>query len=317
MKIPSFLRGAPRYRSLFLLGGAMLATAISLQCDPDNGLATLLSGVAIIQAIWAVAASHWVRKALMDYPEADMRRLFAKAGQESTGAGLALIAIAIVIVGLLLVMAPRAHASDLPAGAIRYLPLLKAEQERLWLDHPKPVLLAALVEQESCPSLRSRSCWNPAARLKSDREEGAGMGQITRTWRADGSARFDSLAGLRAAYGSELGAWNWDNVYQRPDLQLRAIVLMSRDAWRPFRAAPAALAFGDAAYNGGAAGVQQERRACALIAGCDPGQWFGHVDAHCLKSRQSLYGGRSACDINREHVRNVMLIRPAKYSEFL
>ena len=314
MKLPDFLRGAPRYRSLFLLGGAMLATFISLQCDPDNGLSTLLSGVAIIQAIWAIAASHWVRKALMDYPEADMRRLFAKAGQEPTGAGLALVAIAIIVVGLLLVMAPRARASELPVGAVKYLPALRAEQQRLWPDHPRPALLAALVEQESCPSLRARSCWNPAARLRSDREEGAGMGQITRTWRADGSARFDSLASMRAAYSGELGAWSWDNVYQRPDLQLRAIVLMSRDTWRPFRSASAALAFGDAAYNGGAAGVQQERRACAMTAGCDAGQWFGHVAAHCLKSRQPLYGGRSACDINREHVRNVMLIRPAKYS---
>jgi hypothetical protein len=44
-----------------------------------------------------------------------------------------------------------------------------------------------------------------------------------------------------------------------------------------------------------------------------PGEWFGNVELHCLKSRQPLYGGRSACDINREHVRNVMLVRPAKY----
>lgn len=102
-------------------------------------------------------------------------------------------------------------------------------------------------------------------------------------------------------------------MYQRPDLQLRAIVLMSRDAYRPFHAAPAALAFGDAGYNGGVGNVQRERRACALVAGCDPGVWFGQVEQHCLKSKAALYGGRSACDINREHVRNVMLVRSAKY----
>ena len=139
------------------------------------------------------------------------------------------------------------------------------------------------------------------------------MWQITRAYRADGSERFDSLSSLRTQYSSELGALSWKNVYQRPDLQIRAIVLMSRDAAKPFRSTPAMLAFGDAGYNGGTGGVQKERRACQLTAGCDAGQWFGNVEAHCLKSRQHLYGGRSACDINREHVKNVLLVRRAKY----
>jgi hypothetical protein len=303
-----------RHRSLFLFGGAILAAIASFYTDPDaHGLSTILGGLAIIQGIWAVAAAHWGRKALTDYPEADQRRLFAKAAETSTGAGLALIALAIVFFGLLLVFAPRAHADPLPAGFAAYGPVLKAEQRHYWPDHPDPAILAALVEQESCASIRSPKCWNPGARLKSAREEGAGMGQITRAYRADGSLRFDSLAGLRGQYGTELAGWSWDNVYKRPDLQLRAVVLMSRDSARTFRGAPAMLAFGDAGYNGGVAGVQKERRACKLSAGCDPGQWFGHVATHCMKSRQPLYGNRSACDINREHVHNVLNVRRAKY----
>lgn len=303
-----------RHRTLFLFGGAILAALASFFTDPDDrGLSTLLGGLAIVQGVWAVAASHWARKALTDYPEADMRRLFAKASEESTGAGLALIALVILLVGLLLVFAPRAHADTLPAGFVQYGLILKAEQAKYWPDHPDPAILAALVEQESCVSLKSARCWNPAARLKSAREEGAGMGQITRAYRADGSLRFDALADLRGQYSAELAGWSWDNVYARPDLQLRAVVLMSRDSARAFRGASAWLAFGDAGYNGGTAGVQRERRACKLSAGCDPAQWFGHVEAHCLKSRQPLYGGRSACDINREHVRNVLLVRRAKY----
>lgn len=312
--IQKFLRGLLRHRSLFLFGGAIVAAIASLYSDPDHGFSTVLGGLAILQGIWAVAASHWARKALMDYPAADMRRLFEQAGKESTGAGLALIAISIVLVGLMLVFAPRAHAGELPVGAIKYLPVLKAEQQRLWPDHPRPVLLAGLVEQESCASLRSRSCWNPGAQLKSAREEGAGVGQITRAYRADGTVRFDALADLRAQYAGELGTLSWSTVYERPDLQLRALVLMSRDSARQFRAAPAMLEFGDSGYNGGPAGVQRERRACALAARCDPGLWFGNVELHCLKSRTALYGGRSACDINREHVRNVLEVRPAKYS---
>ncbi len=302
-----------RHRTWFLIGGAILAAAASFYTDPDSGLSTLLGGLAIVQGVWAVAAAHWGRKALTDYPEADQRRLFAKALETSTGAGLALIALAIVFVGLLLVFAPRAHADTLPDGFATYGPILKAEQRAYWPDDPDPAILAALVEQESCASLKSARCWNPAARLKSAREEGAGMGQITRAYRADGSLRFDALAGLRGQYGADLAGLSWDTVYQRPDLQLRALVLMSRDSARTFRGAPAWLAFGDAGYNGGIAGVQKERRACKLSTGCDPGQWFGNVELHCLKSRQPLYGGRSACDINREHVRNVLLVRRAKY----
>ena len=303
-----------RHRSLFLFGGAIIAAALSYYSDPDaNGLSTILGGLAIIQGIWAVTAAHLGRKALTDYPEADQRRLFTKAGESPVGAGLALIALAIVFVGLLLVFAPRAHADTLPAGFHTYGATLRAEQRQFWPDHPDPAALAALVEQESCVSLKSSKCWNPGARLKTDREEGAGMGQITRAYRADGSMRFDALADLREQYDAELGALSWDSIYQRPDLQLRALVLMSRDAARPFRASAAWLHFGDAGYNGGVAGVQKERRACKLSAGCDPAQWFGHVERHCLKSRQPLYGGRSACDINREHVHNVFLVRRAKY----
>ncbi|MFZ3289251.1 MAG: hypothetical protein WA191_20725 [Telluria sp.] len=311
------LRRCARHRSLFLLGGAAAALCGSLYSDPDHGLSTVLGGLAIIQGIWAVAAAHLARKALMDYLEADMRTLFRRAGGDSIGAGLALIAIAIILFGLLMVFSPRAHAGDLPAGFFTYGQVLKVEQRRHWPAHPDPAVLAALVEQESCVSLTSKSCWNPRARLKTSREEGAGMGQITRAYRVDGGLRFDSLDGMRSQYSAELGELSWSTVYARPDLQLRALVLMSRDATRPFRPAPAMLAFGDAAYNGGGADVQKERRACALSAGCDPGEWFGHVERHCMKSRRPLYGNRSACDINREHVRNVLRVRRAKYAPFM
>lgn len=303
-----------RHRHLFLLGGTLLALVLSLLSDPDSGLSTLLGGVAIVQGIWAVTVAHWARKALADYPEADQRGLFAKALETSTGAGLALIALSILFFGLLLVFAPRAHAAaEPPPGYFQYGPVLRAELQKYWPSHPDFPSVAALVEQESCVSLKSPRCWNPGARLKTSREEGAGMGQITRAYRQDGSLRFDALAGLVDQYGDDLHGLSWDTVYQRPDLQLRALVLMSRDAAQPFRHTLAWLQFGDAGYNGGVAGVRRERSACALTPLCDPGQWFGHVEMHCLKSRQPLYGGRSACDINREHVANVFLVRRARY----
>ena len=156
-----------RHRWVFLVIGSLLAAFFSWHTDPDaNGLSTLLGGLAIIQGIWAVAAAYWSRRALMDYPEANMQSLFAKAAQEPTGAGLALIAMAIIFMGLLLVFSSRAHADPLPAGFLKYGDTLKAEQRAHWPGHPDPAALAALVEQESCVSLKSAKCWNPAARLK-------------------------------------------------------------------------------------------------------------------------------------------------------
>jgi len=302
-----------RGRSLVLFGGALLVLFASLYSDPDGGLSTALGGLSISQGIWAVTAAFVLLKVLHDYQESDTRYLFTKAREGSIGSGLALVAKAISFFALVSVFAPRAHAAELPAGFRQYGPMLAAEQRHYWPGHPDPALLYALVAQETGPCPKARSCWNPKARLKSAREEGAGMGQLTRAYRADGSLRFDALAGLRKQYGDDLAELTWGNVYNRPELQFRAIVLMSRDAATPFRVAPGMLALADAAYNGGPTGVQKERRACALTRRCDPGLWFGHVELHCLKSRQPLYGSRNACDINREHVRNVVKIFGPQY----
>ena len=308
-----------RIRHLFHIGGSVAVCVALFWTDPDQGVGTGMILLGAFSCILAVALAHWSRKAMFDYPDASMEKLFGMASKSSIGSGLALLALAIVIYGLLGLFGKAVHAEEIPANALIYAPVLKAEQQRFWPDHPRPELLAGLVDQETCGSLKSARCWSPAARLKSAREEGAGLGQITRAYRADGSERFDSLAAMRAQY-PPLRDWTWDNVYQRPDLQLRAIVLMSRGnfmALRMVSASNARRAFADAAYNGGLQGVQQERRACSLKTGCDQQQWFGHVEHVCLKSRVALYGQRNACDINREHVRMVLRVRSAKYQRLM
>lgn len=182
---------------------------------------------------------------------------------------------------------------------------------------PKRHLIASLIEHESCISLTHSRCWDPTSRLKSQREEGAGLFQITRAYRSDGSIRFDALDELRTKYKTELYQLNWLNIYSRPDLQIRAGILKSKENYQLFEKYAAntneALAFADAAYNGGISGVNSERRACLLTKGCDPSKWFGHTEKLCLKSKTALYGTRSACSINRHHVTDVLLIRSNKY----
>lgn len=208
-----------------------------------------------------------------------------------------------------------------PAGAEVYAPVLVEKQRAVWPAAPEPWTLAGLVEQESCISLTHSRCWNPRSELKTSREYGFGFGQITVAYTAGGAVRFNKFEELRAAHGS-LRDWTWANRYD-PGYQLTAIVEMNLDLWRRVAASPGATAtdqwgFVLSSYNGGLAGVLQDRRLCANTRGCDPARWFGNVENTSLKSRvpQPGYGGRSWFEINRGHVRNVLLIRRAKYQVF-
>jgi hypothetical protein len=207
----------------------------------------------------------------------------------------------------------------IPTQAPTYLPMLKAEIEQAMPEHRQPSYFGGLVEQESCIGLTHSKCWNPHSRLKTSREEGAGFGQITRAYK-NGRLRFDALADNKQQIAG-LSQLTWDNVYQRPDLQLRLMVGMVKQCNDRLPKAVANLEqryqMCDAAYNGGLSGLLNERRACHLATDCNPNVWFGHVERHCLKSRQVLYGQRNACDINREHVSSVFKLRRHKYKPHL
>lgn len=314
--------GRPRFWGLWII--PIFVLTILYAMDPDGGLSTAVWLASFSRAFLIVSCAHFIRKLFFDYPSADMDSLFERARATPEGAGLALVALAIFLAAVMMLFSGAARAQDvrtyIPANAVTYIPVLRAERIRFWPDDPHPALLGALVEHESCISLTNSRCWNPASRLKSAREEGAGLGQITRAYRKDGSLRMDALADIRSRHPA-LADWSWDNVYSRPDLQLRAVVLMARDNFVYFRRLVGndlwALHFADAAYNGGIGGVQKERQACQLARACDPKQWFGNVEAHCLKSREALYGTRSACDINRHHVVDVCVVRPQKYEGML
>lgn len=316
-----------RFRHKFMAGGSVAVLLALLATDPDKGGSTGLWLLGIASGMVALLMAHWGRKALHDYPEADARSLFAKAAESPVGAGLALVALALVFSAVLGLFGGRAHAAGVggvseppvpDARAVPFAPVLRAEVAEHWSELPWPHYVPALIAHESgCPALRS--CWNPTARLKTAREEGAGLGQITRAWRPDGSLRFDSLADMRTRYPA-LREWSWTNVYQRPDLQIRGVVLMSRANWAALRLVADSwerLAMTDAAYNGGLGGVHSDRRACQIKPGCDPQRWWGHVETTCTKSRAALYGKRSACDISRDHVVLVLRHELPKYRRLL
>jgi hypothetical protein len=207
----------------------------------------------------------------------------------------------------------------IPKNASQYMPLVINETSIHFKELPIPWYIPSLIEHESCVSLTHSKCWNPKSRLRTAREEGGGLGQLTRAFNKNGSIRFDSLSDMRRKHITELKELTWRILYSRPDLQVRAILLMSRDNYRQLYAVVDSrerLAMADAAYNGGLGGLNKERRACKLRANCNQNKWFGNVEKVCLKSKRILYGNRNACDINRNHVREVLNLRLIKYKAF-
>lgn len=315
-----------RFRTWFVILAPLSVVAMMFALDPDGGLdikvlspTTTVQLLNYLRGLLLVSGSFAIVKILFDYPEADTREMFAAAHRGSVSNGLALIARMLMFGFVMFALSKAAYGADvrtyIPKQAYTYAPMLKAEQARFWAVHPQPEMLAGLVEQESCLSLMHSRCWNPASRLKTTREEGAGLGQITRAYRKDGSERFDALAEMRSAH-RELAGLSWDNVYLSPGLQLRAIVLKVQDDFKALAmiADPRLrLDFADGAYNAGRGRIADRRRACGLKAGCDPQVWFGHVEKVCLTGTAPLYGKRTACDIVKEHVTMVSRVRSAKY----
>lgn len=204
----------------------------------------------------------------------------------------------------------------IPVNAPKYIPTVISESNRLLPTLSEDYYFGSLIEVESCVGLTNKRCWSPTSQLKTSREFGAGLGQITKAYNADGSIRMDALGSLKKQYNTELKELSWDNVLQRPDLQIRAIILLSKSNYTSLGSIKdpiERLAMTDAAYNGGLNGVLNDRRACGLTKDCDPTKWFGNVEDHCTKSKKPIYGTRSACDINRTHVTQVVHVRLNKY----
>ena len=212
-----------RSRTVVIFGGALLGILALFYSDPSPGsgmtLSMLVGGVA---SLIGVALAHICRKALFDYKSADMSKLFEQASKSSTGSGLALIAISIVLASFLMLFSGFAKAGDLthpyanietqvasgvhidlaeymlpttptlpqgaplvvahtlppPKAALPLLGTVLAQQRHLWPAHPYPALLGALIEHESCITRTHSKCWNSESRLKTEKEEGIGLGQF-------------------------------------------------------------------------------------------------------------------------------------------
>lgn len=266
-------------------------------------------GVYTAMLLGGVAISHVVRRFL--FPGIGMRRTAGEASTTPQGAGLVFLGMCLVLASVILSVRP-VSAAEIPANAKLYLPILIQEQQRYWSDAPMPSVLASQVEQETCSSYTHRMCWSPTAELRTSREYGFGLGQLTVT------SRFNAFAEVTAKHPS-LREWAWADRYN-PRMQARALVLKLQDNYAAIKGTHndwGRLAMALSAYNGGMGGLSQDRRLCRATPGCDQSRWTGHVERTSYKARIAVSGyGKSFFAINREYVRNVMTVRRPKYDPY-
>jgi hypothetical protein len=199
----------------------------------------------------------------------------------------------------------------LPKLATLYIPVLLAQVTALWPSMPAPSTLAAQVEQETCVTLTSPKCWNPHAELKTAREYGFGLGQLTVT------PKFNNFQAAKT-WDKSLAGWKWNDRFD-PKMQLGALVAYDRNLYQSIQFGATTddrLAFMFSAYNGGLGGVLKDRALCDHTPGCNPNVWFGNVEKTSFRSKLAVSGyGQSFFDINRGYVANVVPVnsRREKY----
>jgi hypothetical protein len=275
--------------------------------DGFGGQETVVWMQSLLKGVFVLSLAYVSRRILCD--GANARELLNASAKHPVGAGLSFLGVCLLTGLLVLAWSGHVRAEDLPPGARMYGPVLKREMSAHWQGMPLPSALAAQVEQETCPSVKSSLCWNPRTELRTSREYGFGLGQITVT------AKFNNFDAAKRLDRS-LSDWRWDERFV-PDRQLRALVLMNKQCFQRLRYVEddyERLAMSFSCYNGGLGGVLADQRLCAARKGCAPGVWFGHVELTSRKGKTAVAGyGQSFFEINRSYVRNVMIARRGKY----
>ena len=192
-------------------------------------------------------------------------------------------------------LAVQAPAQTLPGHAFQYMPLLDTLLTEMWPELELKSMIAAQIEQETCISVKSKGCWNPRTELKTSREYGFGLGQITIIYNSDGSVKSSTFEELKKL-GGKLAAWKFEDRFD-PEMQLRSMILTEKLQYHKIQFGTASdadrLAFMLSAYNGGIGGIMQDRRLCQKPA-CDNTKWFGHVAVNSRKAKQPIMGYRTS-----------------------
>lgn len=192
--------------------------------------------------------------------------------------------VALMVTVLILVVGSIAHAAGIPERAHQYLPTLSRSINQHWAEAPYREVMPGQVEQESS--------WKETATLRTNRELGRGLTQLTITYNRDGSERYNAYRDAVAM--APLSTWHWRSDPYNVQNQLTYLVLRDRNAFAQTRlmmindaeAWKAALV----AYNAGMGRVLS-RRVNAGVMGLSRSIWTGGLEhAHGQKENAILYG---------------------------
>ena len=234
---------------------------------------------------------------------------------------LIVVFMGLLITAVVFLATRTVHAAELPFipdKAKLYLPALNNAIKVTGFPKEFQESIAGQVEQETCPALKSKKCWNPKTELKTSRENGIGLGQLTIAYNADGTERFNGFKEVRQY--KELKDWAWEDRYN-PEMQIRGIIIKDRIAYNMIKWSVIneyeKLAMTYAAYNGGVGGLLSDRKLTQMNNG-DTTKWFGGIELYSKKSKIPHPEYKvSFFDINRSYPKNILTIRMMKYKPWM
>lgn len=210
---------------------------------------------------------------------------------------------------------------DVPPNAKLYLPELVKVVDDYWAeakDHKK--YLAAQIEQETCISLKSKGCWNPKTELKTDREYGFNLSQITIAYNKNGSVRFDNFKEAKRLH-PDLANWPWEDRWNPRKGIMVMVLMMKREhkfVGQGTKDFLDGMKFAWSAYNGGRSHVVKAKAICYSVKGCDNYKWEDNVALYLPKSKKPFHGYKvSPYEINTGYVHNITQVRYKKYERWL
>jgi len=214
----------------------------------------------------------------------------------------------IAVLFICLLLAAPASASDrISPQARELLPLLASVIKTQWPACPQPWVIAGKIEQESNFKVR--------AQLKTSREYGFGLGQITIAYNADGTERFNNfIEALRVTMMGDKITWakRFD-----PNFQLTYTVLSDRSNF-----AAVSTFFDDdgsriagmlVAYNAGLGGIVRRKAAAIQRGMTPPRKWFGGLESIHARSEERRLYGRPLYERINEYPVLILRVRSPKY----
>lgn len=207
----------------------------------------------------------------------------------------------------LLLTVPASASDKISSQARDLLPLLASVITSQWPACPQPWVIAGKIEQESN--------WKTEAELKTSREYGFGLGQVTIAYNADGTERFNNFT--RALRVTMMGKTiTWAKRFD-PRFQLTYSVLSDRSNF-----AAAGKFFDDdesktagmlVAYNAGLGAIMRRKAVAIQLGMTPPRKWFGGLsEIHARCEERLLYGVPLYKRIN-EYPRLILHVRSPKY----